>query len=123
MRKPKKQSKKRVTTQDWAALLLLMTLVFMSAACGNNKSFDSAAWLQGDMRARGRMCEDLVNRKILIGQTVDVAQRLLGRPDKDYGSALSYNIDLGWPFKDSKHYGLQVHLDENRTVREVKIVD
>lgn len=75
------------------------------------------------MRERGRMSEDLVKRKILLGQTADDAKRLLGQPDKDYVSALSYRIDLGWPLKDPIHYGLQVHLDENRKVREVKIVD
>ena len=105
------------------ALLLVMTLVLLLAACGNDKSFDSAAWLKGDMRARGRMCDDLVKRKILIGQTADEAQRLLGQPDKAYATALSYKIDLGWLFKDPKHYGLLVYLDEKRIVREVKIVD
>lgn len=105
------------------ALLLAVALVSWLAACGNNKSFDSAAWLKGDLRARGRMCEDLVQRKILIGQTAAEAQALLGPPDQHYPSALSYKIDLGWLFKDPKHYGLQVHLDENRNVREVKIVD
>ncbi len=117
------QSSERVTTKTKIALLLVVALVSLLAACGNNESFDSAAWLKGDLRARGRMCADLVRRKILVGQTADEAQRLLGQPDKDYGSALSYNIDLGWPLKDPKHYGLQVHLDGNRKVREVKIVD
>jgi hypothetical protein len=97
--------------------------VFLLAACGNNRPFDSAAWLKGDLRARGRMCEDLVERKLLIGQTATEAQHLLGSPDKDYGSVLSYHIDLGWPFKDPVHYGLQVHFDETRRVCEVKIVD
>ena len=36
---------------------------------------------------------------------------------------LAYKIDLGWPFKDQKHYGLLVYIDERRIVREVKIVD
>ncbi len=56
--------------------------------------------MKGDLRARGRMCDDLVKRKILIGQTADEAQRLLGQPDKAYATALSYKIDLGWLFKD-----------------------
>lgn len=115
-----KQSSKRVTR---ATLLLFIALFPWLTACGNNKSFDSAAWLNADLRTRGRMCEDLVKRKILIGQPAAEAQRLLGQPDTNYVSVLSYNIDLGWPFKDAKHYGLQVHLDENRKVREVKIVD
>ena len=105
------------------ALLWVTTLIFLLAACGNDKSFESAAWLKGDARARGRMCEDLVKRKILIGQTADEAQRLLGQADKAYDTALSYKIDLGWLFKDPKHYGLLVYLDEKRTVREVRIVD
>ena len=100
-----------------------LSLIPRAAACGNNKSFDSTAWLKSDQRARGRMCEDLVKRKILIGQPAAEAQRLLGQPDANYVSVLSYNIDLGWPFKDAKHCGLQVHLDESRKVREVKIVD
>ena len=104
-------------------LLLVMALFFWLAGCGNNKAFDSAAWLKGDRRARGRMCDDLVKRKILIGQTADEAQRLLGQPDKVYPTALSYKIDLGWLFKDPEHYGLLVYLDENRMVREAKIVD
>jgi hypothetical protein len=105
------------------ALRLAMALVFLLAACGNNKPFESAVWLKGDMRARGRMCDDLVKHKILIGQTADEAQRLLGQPDKTYATALSYKIDLGWFLKDPKHYGLLVYLDERRIVREVKIVD
>lgn len=121
IRKTYRQSSKRVMTKS--ALLLVMALVSWLAACGNNKLFNSAAWLKGDMRARGRMCEDLVKRKSLIGQPADEAQRLLGQPDKHYASALSYKIDLGWPFKDPKHYGLLVHLDEKRNVREVRIVD
>jgi hypothetical protein len=47
---------------------------------------------------------------------------LLGQPDKDNASALSYRIELGWTLKDPIPYGLQVHLDEDRKVREVKIV-
>jgi len=62
-------------------------------------------------------------RKILIGQTADEAQRLLGQPDKTYAGALSHKINLGWFLKDPKHYGLLVYLDERRIVREVKIVD
>jgi hypothetical protein len=112
------QVRRRIT--GW----VVTALVSLLAACGNNKSFDSAAWLKADMRARGRMCEDLVDRRLLIGEPVTEAKRLLGEPDKTYaGFILSYNIDLGWPLKDPKHYGLQVHLDENRNVREVKIVD
>lgn len=108
--------------QNSKMILVLATCCWL-AACGNNHAFDSAVWLTSDARARGRMCEDLVQRKILVGQSVEEAKRLLGLPDVDYGKVFAYQIDLGWPFKDPKHYGLQVHLDENLNVREVKIVD
>jgi hypothetical protein len=110
-------------TNTKSALLLMVVLALVLAACGNNKTFDSAKWLQSNMRDRGRMCEDLVRSKILVGQTVAEAQRLLGPPDIVYPTALQYKIYLGWPLKDPLHYGLQVHLDENRKVLEVKIVD
>ena len=104
-------------------LLLLLTLMLLLSGCGNNRTFDSTAWLKADARTRGRMSEDLVKSKILVGQTVTEAQRLLGKPDLVYPTALQYHIDLGWPFKDRKHYGLQVHLNTDRSIREVKIVD
>jgi hypothetical protein len=107
---------KRITT-------VLLIAIFLLPACGNNHRFDSAAWLKGDRRARGRMSDDLVKRKILLGQTADEAQRLLGRPDTTYPTALSYKIDLGWILKDPENYGVLVYFDQNRIVNEVKIVD
>jgi hypothetical protein len=105
-------------------VLLVATTVFLLAACGNNKTFDSAAWLKSDVRERGRMSEDLVKSKILIGKTADESLRVLGQPDTTYPTALVYRIDMGMPFKDDpKHTALQVHLDGNHTVHEVKIVD
>lgn len=56
-------------------------------------------------------------------EEIDGAKTVLGQPDFAYPSALQYKIHLGWAFKDPEHYGLQVHLDEKRLVREVKIVD
>ena len=95
----------------------------MLIGCGNNRSFDSATWLVSDARVRGRMSESLVSGKTLVGQSAEAAQRQLGLPEKDWGSVWQYQIDLGWPLKDPQHYGLQVHLDSERKVHEVKIVD
>jgi hypothetical protein len=120
IRQTDKQNNKRFTK---TALLLLITLVVWLGACGNNRSFDSSAWLQGDRRARGRMADDLIKRRILIGQSADEAIRVLGQPNIAYATALSYKIDLGWIFKSPEHYGLIVDLDEKRIVREVRIVD
>ena len=98
-------------------------LAMLLAGCGNRKPFDSAVWLKSDARERGRMADDLVRRKTLVGETIGEVQRVLGPPDQNYVAALRYQIDLGWAFKDPKHYGLIVDLDENRKVREVRIVD
>ena len=105
------------------SLSLAMALAFILTACGNNRQFDSTLWLKGDARARGRMSQDLVDRKTLIGKTVEEARQVLGAPEKTYPTALQYQIDLGWAFKDPSTYGLQVHFNEKRLVREVKIVD
>ena len=104
--------------------LSVVTVVFLLTACGNNKTFNSTAWLNSDLRERGRMSEDLVKNKILIGQAENQALRLLGQPDTTYPTALMCRLDMGMPFKDDpKHTALQVHFDGNRTVRGVKIVD
>lgn len=105
------------------ALSITLVLILVISACGNNHSFTSSAWLNGNARARGRMSQDLVDRRILIGKTVEEAKQALGSPDITYPTALQYKIDLGWLFKDPSTYGLQVHFDESRLVREVKIVD
>ena len=105
------------------SLVLGLALVFTMYGCGNNHSFSSSGWLKGDARARGRMSEDLVRSKILLGKTVEEAQQLLGTPEKTYPTALQYQIDLGYPFKDPSRYGLQVHFDQRRLVSEAKIVD
>ena len=93
------------------------------SGCGNHKAFDSAAWLKADARERGRMSQHLVDSKLLVGRSLDEAKQMLGEPQKDWGRVLQYHIDLGWPLKDPQHYGLQLHLNANRTVHEVKIVD
>jgi len=104
-------------------LTLVATMLLLLPACGNNKRFDSAAWLKADARERGRMSEDLVERKILVGSSFEQAKQLLGEPQQDWGRVIQYHIDLGWPLKDPQSYGLQVHFENDRTVREVKIVD
>jgi hypothetical protein len=117
----RKQSERGLVTKVIGLPLLIAVL--LASGCGNNRRFDSNTWLKSDARERGRMSEDLVNSRILIGKTIEEARQVLGEPDFTYPSAFQYKIDLGWLFKDPSHYGLQVHLDERRLVREVKIVD
>ena len=104
-------------------LLTVVLVATLFAACGNNKPFNATAWVNADARERGRMSQDLVDSKVLVGKTIEQAKQALGEPQKDWGRVIQYSINLGWPLKDPKHYGLQVQLDENRTVREVRIVD
>lgn len=105
-------------------LILLATVLLLPLmACGNNRRFDSQVWLNSNARERGRMAEDLANSKVLIGQTADEVRRVLGAPDTEYPTAYSYQIDLGWLFKNPKHYGVLVYFDASRRVREVKMVD
>lgn len=107
--------------------LLLFVLVFAGAAWftgfGNDVAFDSAVWLSSSPRERGRMAEDLVAGRTIIGKSFSEVRRQLGSPEKDWGKVIQYQIDLGWPMKKPTTYGLQVHFDAERIVREVKIVD
>ncbi len=86
-----------------AGLFLFLT-VFIGCigfiGFGNDAGFDSNAWLNGDARTRGRMAEDLVARKLLVGLSAEEVERQLGHPKKNYGRAVEYHIDLGWPFKN-----------------------
>ena len=109
-----------------AGVFLFLTIFIGATAFtgfGNNADFNSEKWLHSNARERGRMAEDLVASGVLVGHPVREVQELLGRPDKDWGKVLQYQIDLGWPMKKPTTYGLQVHLDEDRNVRFVKIVD
>jgi len=107
--------------------LLLFVFVFAGATWftgfGNDVAFDSAAWLASNPRDRGRMAEDLIAGGTLIGKSCSEVRRQLGSPENDWGKVIQYQIDLGWPMKKPTTYGLQVHFDADRVVREVKIVD
>jgi len=104
-------------------LLGMLVVACLFADCGNHKPFNSADWLEADARERGRMSQDLVDSKILLGRSLDDAKQILGEPQKDWGRVVQYHINLGYPLKDPQSYGLQVHLDSSRTVTDVKIVD
>jgi hypothetical protein len=113
----------RPKSQYAPLLFLLVTAQFAFIACGNNQLFDSSTWLKSDSRTRGKMSQSLVNSQTLVGKNAEEVKGLLGSPEKDWGKVWQYQIDLGMPFKDSQNYGLQVHLNEDRRVQLVKIVD
>lgn len=88
----------------------------------NNETFDSGVWIGATPRERGRMAQDLVDGRFLVGQSRETVHQTLGMPEKNWGRVIQYRIDLGWPIKDPTSYGLQVHFDGD-VVRQVKIVD
>ena len=90
---------------------------------GNNEAFNSTNWLASNARDRGRMSQDLVDGGSLLGKDCDEVRQTLGPPDRNYGKAFEYRINLGWPMKRPDTYGLQVHFDHERNVKLVKIVD
>jgi len=61
-----------------AMTLFLLAVALLTSACGNNRHFNSTEWLKGDLRARGRMSEDLIKSRILLGKTIDEAKHVLG---------------------------------------------
>lgn len=101
--------------------------VFIAASVftgfGNGEAFTSDAWLAADSRGRGRMAHDLIDGGSLLGKCPSEVRAALGAPDKDWGKVYQYQINLGWPVKKPTTYGLQVHFNADKTVREVKIVD
>jgi len=69
------------------------------------------------------MAASLVSGGSLVGRNANDVRAALGVPEKDWGRVYQYQIDLGWPIKDPRHYGLQVHFDGRGNVVLVKIVD
>ncbi len=64
----------------------------------SKRSFDSNEWKSSDQRVRGQMVEDLEAGKTLDGLWRREVVKLLGSPDLDEGSHISYDIDLGHRF-------------------------
>ena len=115
------------TISKHAVGFFLFLVVFVGSTTfiglGNDESFASATWLASDARGRGRMSQDLVDSEVLVGLCEKQVVEMLGRPEKNWGSVHQYQINLGWIFKKPETYGLQVHYDQDRKVRRVKIVD
>ena len=106
-----------------AVFLFVFICASFFTGFGNNEAFDSNAWLSSNARDRGRMAQHLVDEGTLLGKDCDEVKETLGPPDRNYGKAFEYRINLGWPMKNPNTYGLQVHFDRDRNVRLVKIVD
>jgi len=78
----------------------------------NPSTFDSMAWRQGNIRARGTMVDDLTDRGRLVGKTREEVLAMLGPPDRDHGELLFYVVDMGQRFGSTPWtYGLRIYFD------------
>jgi hypothetical protein len=108
-----------------ATVLALSSWFALSYLKSRPIPFEKARWLQAreeeNWRVRSAMAKDLINRKVLIGQTRDQVTALLGQPE-DYSDAsthqLYYLVREDWDWIDpTRQDHLLVSTDESgRTV-------
>jgi hypothetical protein len=99
-----------------ATVVIALKLVFSDATAVvqsiNPSRFDAATWRTGDLRTRGTMVRDLIERELLIGKSRQEAVGLLGPPDQEAERLLTYNVDLGHKFGSTPWlYALQLRID------------
>ena len=81
--------------------------------------FVQQEWLAGDVRARGKMVHDLIDRKLLDGEARSDVVALLGAPDHSSTGSLSYTVDIGHKFGSGPWtYQLLIQLDDSGRVRD-----
>lgn len=74
--------------------------------------FDAVTWRAGDLRTRGTMVRDLIDRDLLIGKSRREAVALLGPPDIEAERVLTYKVDLGDKFGSTPWlYALHLKID------------
>ena len=99
-----------------ATVAIAVKLVFedaMSIVQSINPSrFDVTTWGTGDLRTRGTMVRDLIDRELLIGKSRQEAVALLGPPDQEGKRLLIYKVDLGQKFGSTPwFYALRLRID------------
>lgn len=85
--------------------------------------FEHAAWLRGDVRDRGRMVEDLVDRKLLDGKSMEEVMDFLGSPDavRDDGM-IEYTVDTGTKFWfETWYHRLSIRPDDSGRVKGYQV--
>jgi hypothetical protein len=80
-------------------LTFILPLFLIAMGCNQNKQterlkFNSEEWLQGDIRTRGKMIDNIVEDSILIGKSKSEVLVLLGDQGDTTGN-LSYPVDIG----------------------------
>jgi len=99
-----------------ATVMIALKLVFSDAASVvqsfNPSRFDAATWRTGNLRTRGTMVRDLIDRELLIGKSRQEAVALLGPPDQEAERLLTYKVDLGHKFGSTPWlYAFQLRID------------
>lgn len=97
--------------------------LILLTGCQNSSSkipFEKEKWRQADLRTKGRMMKDLLERNLLIGKTRNEVTDLLGEPDYEELYYLSYKVDLGKMYV----YDLVIKLDSaSRKAVEILLDD
>jgi len=90
-----------------------------------DRPFAREAWLQADLRTRGTMVDDLIQRRLLEGKTRAQVEELLGAPDRASELKVEYDVDIGHTFVSGPWlYDLRVKFDpETHRVTEVLVSD
>jgi hypothetical protein len=113
--------------KEWIALrqMLIVCLLLACACTHSRKSFDSKAWLTGDLRLRGQMALDLEKSKLLIGKTRAEVEALLGKSACEGAGYWCCKVDIGHRFGSSVWpYNFNVIFDEaTRAVIRTSLTD
>ncbi|MBK8243616.1 MAG: hypothetical protein IPK88_09330 [Saprospiraceae bacterium] len=100
-------------------LTFILPLFFIVIGCRQDKQtenlkFNREEWLQGDIRTRGKMVENIIDDNILINKSKSEVLSLLGDQGDTTGN-FSYQVDIGkttgpfgwggiWPFALNIHF-------------------
>ena len=89
------------------------------------QEFHSEKWRSGNMRERGQMVSNLIEKQILKGKKQSDVLALLGEPSTASANQIAYKVDIGQRFGFSPWlYVLAIDFDEtNRIVSNVALMD
>ena len=106
--------------------------IFASDPGYTSLPFTSNAWLDADAEERGYMADDLIERRVLTGQSREQVLALLGEPDHTCGEPAdappSIQYNLGYRGMNPKSvmvfsYFLKIPFDEDGVVQHTVIDD
>ena len=109
---------------------LLLALVILSCetktqSYKNDIPFNIEKWKAGNLRAKGKMTDNLLADSILIGKTKSEVLKMLGEPDQQTSSRIYYTVDPGIKYMNGAWtYWLSIDFDTiTGKVKEVRLAD